>query len=70
MFRNLHNDRFIWVFCETVLHSRGVFLQEDESKYKDFLQAFRDSGDFVAVLTSWHHVSEMDPELSNTANPH
>ena len=68
LFRNLHNDRFVWVFCETVLHSRGVFLQPNESKYKDFFQAFKDSGDFVAALTSWHHASEMDPELINTAD--
>ena len=63
-FRNLQNDRFVWLFCETVLHSRGVFLQPNERKYKEFLQTFKDSGDFVAVLTSWHHVSQMDPELT------
>jgi hypothetical protein len=69
LFRNLDNDKFVWAFCETVLHSRGMFLREDESKYNDFVQAFRDSRDFVAVLNNWHNESAMDPELVDSEKP-
>lgn len=63
LFSNLENDQFVWSFCQAVLHSRGVFLYEDDQKYNLFFQTLRDTGDLSAVLANWYKEAAMDKDL-------
>ena len=54
LFRNLRNETFVWQLCQTLLHSRGVFLGENPPKFREFFSALEERpGDLFAVLASW-----------------
>ena len=54
----LGNELLVWRFSQTVLHSRGIFLHEDTSKYREFFSVLeRSSGDLEQFLTDWHDAS-------------
>ena len=60
MLGNLENNEIVWAYCESVLHSRGIFLSEDVGRRKAFFNELKNSGDLLEYLVKWYEESALD----------
>jgi hypothetical protein len=67
---NQWNDAIVWIFCQRVLHSRGVFLHDDKSKCRELIEMLQQSSDgVVPFLAAWYEASKQCNQLAGMVIP-